>query len=379
MGKPLVNRDKWSQNDIRLLVVFFFTVIYPIFAAAFFALFIFVIMPALSLTKGPHIYWLVAALLWVLLCAVTLPCFQGMKKSGQRIDMDCEEGPVYPTKPHTVQPHLKIEEGDEKQRLSLLTNKSRSSSNSIEKGVCEEKADKESLEKSKETLEKSSASLDKAKITQSGEFLNECMGTLGTDNLQEKEAECQVHAEQENKGGDQSRKHSVTDEEGKEDRSKNDDKEKSEKSDDVPQNNSETRDKDKIMEEENLEKRKVDDEPSEAVEPVIEPNEIRQIEAITVQIEERKVLESSIPEEDETAELDGDKSPVIRRKAIPNIDTSRTSGYYECSMPTPKSAGGDRPESNMVFLYVNPDIAANEEDIIVNHEGEVQKELKDKD
>lgn len=315
-------------------------------------------MPSISLRISPHLYWLTASLLWLLLCLAILPCFGSKEAKREPVGMDVQEGPMYATKPHAVQPFVKIEV-DESKRVSVLTHKSKGSSESIEKGICEEKAEREALEKPQEEFRKSSSFLEEGKLTQSGEFLNECMGSLEPDKPQEEEAECEVHIEREYK----ELKLNLS-------AQKNDAEEmiqsnESTDSDDAPPNEIHSIEEEILAEGTTEQKEYVDD--AEGLDP-----DVKQNESDPLVLQEGDIYESEILKDEEVSEIQ-DGSPVKTRKPRPTVDTSRASGYYECSMPTPKSAS-DRPESNMVFLFVNPETAATEDDIIVNHQGEVQKQ-----
>lgn len=400
MAKPIVNPKKWTRDDYRLLVVLFLVVIYPIFAASFFALYVFILLPVM--VDGNHTihqahqdgwyqyYWLFAALLWLLLCALILPCFwDKTKKPHHEIAMDNCESPSYTTKPVAVQPFVRVEEGKEKQRCSIMTDKSQNSCESIENETCEEKAEKESFEKSKESLQKSCPSFDeREKLTQSGEFLNDFIDSLESEELKKKEAECEVHAEenkdnpnsgiQNKKGVDSDDDHNANEDSVTQDESS----ESSDKEDEnIPQRYT-GKNNDKVTQE-NLEKKKMgiscEDLPEAIdVEPiVVEKKKENQQEAVPLHVNEEKTTESKLPEgQEETQEFD-EVVPPLRQKARPTIDTSRASGYYECSMPTPKSADLKRPESNMVFLFVNPETLSAEEGVLVEHAGEVHPEKQE--
>lgn len=415
MAKPIINPQKWTTDDFRLMVVLLLTVIYPLFVSSFFALYVFTLLPIwvtadYTLEQAHqegwyHYYWVFAALLWVFLCALILPCFWDQhEKTQQAIDLTESGAPGYPTKPETVQPFLHVEESVDNKRVSVLSLKSRNSSLSIEKDICEEKEEKNSLEKSRESLQKSCTSLERKKLTQSGEFLNEFIISIESEELKQKEAECEVHAEEkedtEKKDtfdnadtGERLKDMEEKIDKDKKDEDKTDKDEKDEEKTDIKDKKGEEKTDKNKKDEEKTDKEKKDEDnaqeekkkpnqetldtqstssdssESEANEPVIAPEKKEKLlETHQEKIEEAEMLGESTEELEEANSTD----PQIRKKARPTVDTSRASGCYECSMPTPKSADATRPESNMVFLFVNPDIADAQEDIIVEHEGEVQ-------
>lgn len=373
MAKPLVNTKKWDQNDFRLLVVLLLTVVYPVFVLAFFALYVFVLLPLMledyyglpPSVEIPHqdgwyhFYWLFVSLLWLMLCAFILPCFQDKRKPGvSAIGMEIRESPEFPTKTHAVQPYLKVEETNEKERFSILTEKSRGSSASIEKGVCEEKADKESLEKSRESLMETNSLQKRSKLVESGEFLNEYIDTLDYKNKEQ--AECEVHVEKSKEGNDTDSDSSADEKPDSTDfhnRSVN----KEDSSDDEDQASPGKKDEEKEKEE-------------TVIEPIVVQKGYDKQEAIPLK---EAYIKDDNPSEDseEAEELKDLESPVTRRKALPTIDTSKANESYECSMPTPKSAvDSAKRESNVVFLFVNPDTVDSEEGVKVVHAGKVEEE-----
>lgn len=373
MAKPLVNTKKWDQNDFRLLVVLLLTVVYPVFVLAFFALYVFVLLPLMledyyglpPSVEIPHqdgwyhFYWLFVSLLWLMLCAFILPCFQDKRKPGvSAIGMEIRESPEFPTKTHAVQPYLKVEETNEKERFSILTEKSRGSSASIEKGVCEEKADKESLEKSRESLTETNSLQKRSKLVESGEFLNEYIDTLDYKNKEQ--AECEVHVEKSKEGNDTDSDSSADEKPDSTDlhnRSVN----KEDSSDDEDQASPGKKDEEKEKEE-------------TVIEPIVVQKGYDKQEAIPLK---EAYIKDDNPSEDseEAEELKDLESPVTRRKALPTIDTSKANESYECSMPTPKSAvDSAKRESNVVFLFVNPDTVDSEEGVKVVHAGKVEEE-----
>lgn len=381
MAKPISsNFQNWSKDDFRLLVVLLLTVIYPLFVASFYALYVFTLLPAWvsSVTTIQeahhegwyHYYWLVVALFWIFLCALILPCFWDPHSTTQQqlITMSESGGPSYPTKTESVQPSfIHVEESVSKKRVSVLSIKSRRSSDlTLEKEVYQEASEsktqeksresldksRESLDKSRESLDKSCSSLERAKLTQSGEFLNDFIDCIQTEKQVTKEAECEVHVEEKEK-----LEKKDTDENVKQDTSD------SQSSDSSTSQSSDS-----------------SDSSEEADEPDIVPerNEAKVLEATQEKIDESEAL----ADKPETLE-EMDKEPEMRKKARPTVDTSKSaSELYECSMPTPLSAEAKRPESNMVFLFVNPESAATKEDVIIEHEGDVtpadpSKEEKD--
>lgn len=374
MAKPLVNTKKWDQNDFRLLVVLLLIVVYPVFVLAFFALYVFVLLPLMledyygfppsvgvpHRDGWYHFYWLFVSLLWLMLCAIILPCFQDKRSSVvSAIGMEIRESPDFPTKPHAVQPYLKVEETKEKERFSILTEKSRGSSASIEKRACEEKAEKESLEKSRESLTETSSLQKRSKLVESGEFLNEYIDTLDYKKLNKEQAECEVHVEKSKEGNDTDSDSSVDE--------KPDSTDLPKKKDDSSVNEEDSSDN-----EEQGSQGKKDEEKEK--EDVIEPIVVKKQEATP--LKEAYIKDDNPPEDiEEVEELKDLEDPVIRRKALPTIDTSKANESYECSMPTPSSAvESAKRESNVVFLFVNPDTVSSEEGVKVVHADKVEEE-----
>lgn len=82
LGQKLQDKDTF-----RLLIVLFLTLIYPVFAVSFFALYVTVLVPVLVESNYEcrscccHAYWVVVSLLWIILCAVVLPLFQDSGKA----------------------------------------------------------------------------------------------------------------------------------------------------------------------------------------------------------------------------------------------------------------------------------------------------------
>lgn len=385
MAKPLVNTKKWDQNDFRLLVVLLLTVVYPIFVSAFFALYVFILLPLMledyynvppSIVAAHqdgwyHFYWLFVTLLWLLLCAIILPCFQDRKKGGvSTIGMEIRESPDFPTKPHAVQPFLKVEETNEKERFSILTEKSQGSSASIEKGICEEKADKESLEKSRESLAETNSLQKRSKLVESGEFLNEYIDTLDYKKPMKEQAECEVHVEVSKVGSDTDSDSSAN---GRPDYTETQNK-KDDSSLYKESNKRDSSDKEEQASQEKKDEEK-DDEES-VLEPLITKKGYDKQEAVP--LKEAYIKDDKPFEDSEEVEELKTESPVTRRKALPKVDTSKANESYECSMPTPKSAvESAKRESNVVFLFVNPDTVNSAEDVQVVHADKLEEEDSD--
>ncbi|KAK4310962.1 hypothetical protein Pmani_017518 [Petrolisthes manimaculis] len=403
MAKPISNPEKWSRDDFRLLVVLLLTIVYPLFVSSFYALYVFTMLPGWVASYSTilqvhddgwyHYYWLVAALFWIFLCAVILPCFWDQRsRTQQLLALNEVGGPSYQANAETVQPPIiHVEESVSNKRVSVLSIKSRKSSDlSITKEIYQEEAEKKSLEKSRESLEKSRESLEKSytslertNLTQSGDFLNEFIDSIQSEKLNTKEAECEVHVEEkENPEKNNSLDPEKEKEDGKQDFSDNQSLESSDSNEEanepfiVPKKN--------VAKVENSKQDTSDsqstdssDSNEEANEPFIVPkeNETKLQEATQEKIEETEAL----TEKPETLD-EMDKPPEMRKKARPTIDVSQTADEcYECSMPTPSSAEPKRPESNMVFLFVNPESAAAKENVIIEHEGDVTEATSDKD
>ncbi|MPC21510.1 hypothetical protein E2C01_014499 [Portunus trituberculatus] len=240
-----------------------------------------------------------------------------------------------------LQPAVKVEIKKEDSQRNL-SQKSENSSDNVKKATADSHSEKESLGKSKESLSKSTASLERKKLTQSGEFLNDFISTIDSNEVKKNETVCEIHTEKE--------KVKLMDDQDHQ--SKMDTK------------NAENHERKSKTSESSC---------SDEEEPFISTQETKSLqtssplkinEAISEQHEE--IGESEMIEVDK---IDSDLPNIKREKAIPKIDTSRTSGYYECSMPTPLSVESHGSQNNTVFLFINPETDTTEDDIHVVHGG----------
>ena len=385
----LPNFKKWTIDERRLFVISLLTLIYPVFVTSFFALYLFVLMPAIlspstSLKEAHqagwyHYYWLFASILWIILCA---PVILFKKKNVQHeMNLANVERSLH------TQPIIKVEERDEEGSQTNLSQKSNNSSNNMKKAISDLESEKESLLQSRESLRQSSTFLDGKKLTQSGEFLNDCMSTIHSEDVENNETVCEIHAEEIKEADNGKIKNYEQEREMMDEQDHLLEKEDSE--DETRNNKKDERTsvmKDvniKELSNENKEGSLNSDNSSECsgsneeIEPFISPEKaihpqtsspLKVNKAVVEQHEDAGELEST----EEVDKLDSNFPVVKREKGILSIDTSRTSGYYECSMPTPKSVESQGSKNNTVFLFINPESADTEDSILVSHGGKVE-------
>jgi hypothetical protein len=177
---------------------------------------------------------------------------------------------------------------------------------------------------------------DRKKLTQSGEFLSDCLGSIkseeGTSNKSDDELEgeiirgnanCQVHVQS--------------------DISKDSDNQSSDGDVTAPLMNAEDR---SSCEEAPCQR--IDREENQS-----QYAELQKAEKLAEQAHVDKAINEAVKEidHDEDDAVEDELEPMIRKKsgALPAIDTSRASQVL-CSAPSTMSPR----ESNVVFLYVNP-------------------------
>lgn len=375
----LPNFKNWDVDERRLLVIFLLTLIYPVFVSSFFALYIFVLLPVmLPLNFGRakahhegwyHMYWLFVTSLWVVLCTLILPRFKKEKVPQMMNLANVESSTLLP---------VKVEVKDKDDSSSNLSQKSDNSTDNIKKATSDLESERESLLKSKESLNKSSGSLDK-RFSESGDFLNDCMSTICPEDGKQNETVCDIHAEESDEDDIRKPKDHESDKEagGNDSKKDEDDKVRSDlkgesTKEPVDKNKKENGKKHSDASSENL---VIDVEAEQTVSAqktkapqTSSPLKIN--EAVLDQQEDSGELEMA----EEVDKLDSDNLAVKRGKARPSVDTSRASGYYECSMPTLKSAEMKGSQNNTVFLFINPETGADTEDsILVSHGGEVEE------
>lgn len=388
------NFEKWTTDEKRLLVILLLTLIYPVFVTSFYALYLFVILPSWvspstsfkdAHQKGwYHTYWVVVSMFWVIICFIILPLFK-KKKVHHALHMGNIESSPYGKKMHT-EAVIKIEVKDAEDSQSKSSRKSGDSSDSsVKDGSVLDVGKEESFERSRESLSKSCTSLERKKLTQSGEFLNDFMSTIKSEETAKTETVCEVHAE-ENKGhhktGSDSDRESVEKEKNHQSPEislKATEVETSQQKYSEDSNGSEgPSDKKKTHSKKDSDTSSEDSSSDEDPETSVVTKEAKSpqvssplkiSEAMVEQNEEVEILEVT----EEVDKLDSDVPQGRRKKATPTVDTSRASGYYECSLPSPKPVESVGSQSNKVFLYVNPDAAATEENILLSHGGEVEK------
>lgn len=358
-----LNFKRWTTDEKRLLVVFLLTLIYPVFVTSFYALYLFVLMPVmvplqLSFKEAHHalwyhFYWLFVSLLWLFLCILILPFFK--KKSVQHaVTMsNIESSPL-------LQPAVRVEIKKEDSQ-SNLSQKSENSSDNIKKAISDSLSEKESLGKSKESISKSITSMERKKLTQSGEFLNDFMSTIDSEDVKKNETVCEIHAEKskdEDNGNIEKEEVKLMDEQDHQ----------SEK--DIK--NGETHERKSKTSESSC---------SDKEEPFISTQKTKPLQTLSP----LKVNEPVYEQHNETEEsemiidkIESDLPNKKRVKAIPKIDTSRASGYYECSMPTPMSVESHGSQNNTVFLFINPETETTEDDILVVHGGKKEDSADEK-
>lgn len=254
-----------------------------------------------------------------------------------------------------LQPSVKVEVKKNGSQSSL-SQKSENSSENIKKATADSHSEKESLGKSKESLSKSTKSLERKKLTQSGEFLNDFMSTLDSEDVKN-ETVCEIHAEKsKNADNDNIEKEEVKLVEEQEHQSKK----KDAKITESHERKSTTSESSHSDEEEPLMS-------TQNTKPLQSSSPLKINEAVAEQQEE--IGESEIIDVDS---IDSNPADTKRGKAIPTIDTSRASQCYECSMPTPMSVESHGSQNNTVFLFINPENKTTEDDIKVVHGGKVE-------
>lgn len=368
MAKSLLpNFKKWTTDEKRLLVILLLVLIYPVFVSAFYALYLFVLMPSwvpvhVSFEGAHHegwyhIYWLFVTLFWVILCTLILPFFK--KEKNKDMDLATIERAPYEKRMHTEQV-IKVEVKDEKISQSSLSKKSDNSIDNIKDDDSDVDVEKEeSFQRSKESLDKSYSSLERKKVTQSGEFLNEFITTIQSEESVQSEAVCQVHAEEKGSDSEMTPKPAIKTTPEKYTKEASDTEEPLVKKESLAVKRSDTSSDDSSSDE--------DLETTKLTKCSHTSSPLKIHEATVEQQEAPEDIEAT----EEVGKLDGDE-PKKRKKATPTIDTSRASQCYECSMPTPKLVESAGSQNNTVFLYVNTDTAATEDSILVSHGGEVE-------
>lgn len=384
MAKNLFpNFKKWTTDEKRLLVIMLLTLIYPLFITSFYALYILVILPA-WVSPGTsfmqahhdgwyHVYWLFVSVFWVILCGIILPFFKKEKVQHVMSLEDVESLP-HGRKMHT-EPVIKVEVKEDSPSV-----KSENSSTSLKKDSSDVDVEKEeSLGRSRDSLSKSFSSLERKKVTQSGEFLNDFMCTIESEETVHTKTVCEVHAE-ENKAHDKSRSDSDQESLDKEGNRESTEVETSQqKNSEMAESREEPSDNKKDHLKKGSDTSSSEDSSSDedaessagtkVAERPQTSSPLKINEATVEQNEEAEDLEVT----EEVDKLDSDVPQGRRKKATPTVDTSRASGYYECSLPAPMSADSSSAKNNTVFLFVNPDAAATEENILVSHGGEVEE------
>ena len=325
---------KFLPNDKdRLTLIISLTVLYPVFCGCFFVIFLFSILPLVGSRLWLHMYWLVAAGVWVLLLAIFLPLmgyWDGDKsvsykrESGVSIKEYAEKAPL--ASKDSIQLMPVVSNGLEDSTPSLKEGFKGSSKENLfaEDSVEDTKdSDRESLGSLPGTINR------RMTLTQSGEFLSDCMSGINSDEdgksvdsegeIIKGNTNCQVHVS-------------------------------GEKSD--------------TSEDEVDTEATVDADEKSCEEPVVEKMDRTQVHQSSqyadvekteqlVQREAKEKLAEQVVEDQETEEsLEELPQARLREKAkgLPSIDTNRAS-QADCYAPSTMSPR----ESNVVFLYVNPD------------------------
>lgn len=264
---------------------------------------------------------------------------------------------------------IKLEVKHVEDSQSNLSRKSENSTDNLKRDDSYLDVEKEdSYGRSRESLNKSCSSLERKKLTQSGEFLSDFMTTIHTEETVKSEIVCEVHAE-ENKYRDKVGEDS--DQESVEKERKQTSLEKKADTTEGPLGKKAHMEKDSNTSSENSSS---DEDPETSV---LLKEEKRLQTSTPLKINKATVEQQEDSEDLEVTEdvdkLDSDAPRGRHKKATPTIDTSRASGYYEYSLPTPKSVESSSSQNNTVFLFVNPDTAATEDSILLSHGGAVQE------
>ncbi|CAL4102841.1 unnamed protein product [Meganyctiphanes norvegica] len=378
MGKPLVNTKQWTKNDIRMLIILQFILVYPILAGALFMVLLFFALP--NDRFWHHAYWLIASGAWVLLLTIILPLMRNKheyqptgshtdKKAHKPTDKKVKDNNPSEKIPHA---HVSVEatKMDHNNRDSVLTNRSSNSSNDkssngIEKGTLDEKADKEDCEKlqgslnnSKENVQKSMESdgtydtlKNRRSLTHSGEFLNDCIGTFGDDNKKQDNADVPKYDNPKRDNAED------LDDDNKKQVYADVHKQKESRDADVHKQK-ESRDDDSDIEMINDDNKGIisedDNEKPQSNTDDIERQILTSQEIPTAPL--KPLRQEDITDDEEEIEELGEIPSLSQRRNIAhaNVDTSLSNATYtEQSVSTPISASSlDRRNSNVVHLFI---------------------------
>lgn len=357
-----------STDKERLTMILALTVLFPVFVGSLFVLFLFLILPAALSTWGStpmvmhpglyiHGYWLISALIWLVLLAIFLPLMSDESRSDKldkTISYKRVSGISMKEYSDTNQ-HKKSIPIDQKAIIATTLLKA-ASDISLDKISIGNESFPDRLADSQDEIKvsnsedclavptedgirDSSVSLsERRKLTKSGEFLNDCLqkSFQSEDDLQGEiilgNTNCQVHTRCDDKSDD------------------NDSADKAlSDTDSCKEIPCQKTDRNSIR---NLNSCA----EVEKTEPLIK-NQTTINEAINEAITE---VDDDLPppptalelQEDNEGETVDELPSVLRQKskALPSLDTSRASQVL-CSAPSTLSPR----ESNMVFLYVNAD------------------------
>lgn len=390
-----------NERD-RFMLVLGLTLLYPVLVGCVFVVFLFVILPAMLTPAGVvaplmlnpgywlHGYWLVSLLIWALLLAVLLPLMGPLKGAarGKTVSYKRESGVSIKDDPEleplkdgnkgklaavgggaaalaaynavsTSATSLDSAKGREEASSSEKLMSSRDSCDAVVLVSDETTASQYGLEvRSDYSLKRSSVSLatDRNKLTQSGEFLNDCMGTLNSDDdvqgdIIRGNINCQVHAQEEDSDDDDGSAEGVALLSTVQEKDEHDSDKDADSCKEPPHEKVESQRKPsqyaEIEKAETLAQR--ESAPvSEALNEAMEAADSQDDLLVAQQAE----VEELLPQKEDSHVVE----PVLRPKhhGLPSLNTSRASQVH-CSAPSTMSP----MESNVVFLYVNADDEPN--------------------
>ena len=386
-----------SAEKDRLIVVLSLTVLYPVIAGSFFVLFLFWVLPgALSTAGAPaailspgywlHGYWLVTALIWLILLAILLPLMGNAnpprnvsykRESGVSVKEDAEMTQLKKTNPSSyggaVTAAVKTAAPDDQSVTDASSDmKTEDELADFQEAItAAHSRDNLAVATRDNSHENSAVSLsERQKLTQSGEFLNDCLqeSFKSEDDLRAGEiilgnTNCQVHSHGSEGSADSGSDDGLVDanvvllpKESSERSPCHEPPHQKVDRESIRRTPRDTEKAELLLSKQETEQER-DDETvplSPGIEQTITINEA--INEAIVQADKsmpKDALPHNTPAlqtvEDET--IKPDVLPQLlreKKRGLPSIDTSRASQVL-CSAPSTLSPR----ESNMVFLYVN--------------------------